>query len=56
MDLLVVLVVLFVHLLQVAGSAIQARQIPGLLLNIHISNITAHFTVSAPIRVAEVVD
>ncbi len=46
MDLLALLVILFVHLLQVAGSPIQARQIPGLLFNLRVSNISAHFTVS----------
>lgn len=48
MDFLAVLVVLFVHVLQTAGSAIQARQIPGLLFNLRVSNISAHFTVSVP--------
>lgn len=46
MDLRALLVILFVQLLQVAGSAIQARQIPGLLFNLRVSNISAHFTVS----------
>ncbi|KAF9494619.1 hypothetical protein BDN71DRAFT_1507460 [Pleurotus eryngii] len=44
MDFLAVLVVLFVHVLQTAGSAIQARKIPGLLFNLRVSSISAHFT------------
>ncbi|KAF4586408.1 hypothetical protein EYR38_010684 [Pleurotus pulmonarius] len=43
-NLLPVFIIVFVHPLQVIGSAIQTRQIPGLLFNLRISNISAHFT------------
>lgn len=44
MDLTTILAVVFLHILQVAGDGLQSRQLPGLLLNLHVTNTNTHFT------------
>lgn len=45
MDLTTILAVVFLRILQVAGDGLQSRQLPGLLLNLHVTNTNTHFTV-----------